>query len=76
MFNTFIPVAKPPSFGTSQREVADLADRIRGLALQRGVVPHLRDVPLEGVNPAPPPAAPMAHISVTEWEAAGLSPHD
>jgi hypothetical protein len=72
MFNTYIPVAKPPTFGTSQREVADLADKIRGVAgSTRSVAKPSHPVspePVKGAATEVKPAAPMVNISVTQWE--------
>jgi hypothetical protein len=59
MFNTFIPIAKPPTFGVSTQEVTELANRIRGIlpAPQSPVSKTGQDAyPL-------PPAAPATHVS-------------
>ena len=66
MFNTYIPVAKPPTFGASLREVADLADKIRGgIAPQQDVLPNGHD---NHIVQDIEPAAPQTNILVTHWE--------
>jgi hypothetical protein len=66
MFNTYIPVAKPPTFGASLREVADLADKIRGpVSPQQDVLPQAQD---NHLAQDAEPAAPQTNILVTHWE--------
>lgn len=62
MFNTFLPVAKPPTFGVSTQEVANLANKIRG-SWSTPTPPLAPDLNAgQESSSQPSPAAPATHV--------------